>query len=118
MALKEHKLIKKGTWVEISKIVLPAGERAPQVPEDTQQLPLEMRVKGFLLEPAILGDEVEIETPTGRRLRGTLREINPAYSHSFGAPIPELSTIGGEVRALLCKQELRRQEQRGRGQSK
>lgn len=103
-------LIKKGTWVEVSKIALLAGERAPQVPEDTQQLPLEMRVKGFLMEPAALGDEVEIETLTGRSLRGTLSEINPAYSHSFGAPIPELSTIGREVRALLC-----RQEQRGQG---
>jgi hypothetical protein len=113
MALKEHKLIKKGTWVEVSKIVLPAGERAPQVPVDTQQLPLVMRVKGFLMEPATLGDEVEIETAVGRCLHGTLSEINPAYSHSFGAPIHELSTIGGEVRALLLGRG-----KRGRGQSK
>ena len=28
-------------------------------------------------------------------------EVNPAYTHLFGAPIPELSTIGGEVRAIL-----------------
>ena len=95
------KLISKGTWVEIHNIVLPAGERAPHVPEDTQQVPLEMRVKGFLLEPASLDEEVEIITTVGRHLRGTLFEVNPAYTHQFGAPIPELLMIGGEVRAIL-----------------
>jgi hypothetical protein len=93
--------IEKGTWVEIHTIVLPAGERAPQVPEDTQQVPLELRVKGFLAEPASLDEEVEIITTVGRHLRGTLIEVNPAYTHQFGAPIPELSTIGVEVRAIL-----------------
>ncbi len=95
------KLISKGTWVEIHNIVLPAGKRAPQVPEDTQQVPLQMRVKGFLLEHASLDEGVEIITTVGRHLRGTLIEVNPAYTHQFGAPIPELSTIGGEVRAIL-----------------
>ena len=95
------KLISKGTWVEIHNIVLPAGERAPQVPEDTQLLALEMRVKGFLVEPAALDEQVGIITTAGRHLRGTLVEVNPAYSHQFGTPVPELSTIGGEVRAIL-----------------
>ena len=95
------KLISKGTWVEIYNIVLPAGERASHVPEDTQQVPLEMRVKGFLVEPASLDEEVEIITTVGRHLRGTLVEVNPAYTHQFGAPIAELSTIGVEVRAIL-----------------
>ena len=94
-------LIKKGTWVEIHTIVLPAGERAPQIPEDTQLVSLEMRVKGFLVESRSLNDEVEIVTAVGRHLRGTLIEVNPAYTHQFGAPIPELSIIGGEVRAIL-----------------
>jgi len=93
--------IKKGTWVEIENIILPASERASHVPDDTQQVPLQMRVKGFLLEPALLDEEVEIITTVGRHLRGTLIEVNPAYTHQFGAPIPELSTIGGEVRAIL-----------------
>lgn len=96
-------LIEKGTWVEIHSIVLPAGERASQVPQDTQQVPLERRVKGFLVKPASLGDEAEIVTTVGRHLRGTLIEVNPAYTHQFGAPIPELSDIGGEVRAILRK---------------
>ena len=92
-----------GTWVEIHGIVLRPGERAPQIPDDTKAVPLEMRVKGFLAEAAALGDEAEIITPAGRRVRGTLTEVNPAYTHGFGAPIPELSGIGREVRALLGK---------------
>jgi len=90
-----------GTLVEIHGVVLPAGARAPQVPADTQAVPLEMRVKGVLAAPAALGEEAEIVTPAGRRLRGTLVEVDPAYTHGFGRPIRELSTIGDEVRALL-----------------
>ncbi len=98
-------MIAKGTWVEIKRTVLPAGERAPQVPEDTKKVPLEMRVKGFLLGPAAVGQEVEVLTPSGRRFSGILAEVNPSYSHSFGAPVSELSVIGGEVRALLREKE-------------
>jgi len=94
-------LIEKGTWVEIHTIVLDASERAPQVPEDTRRVPLEMRVKGFLAAPAAIGDDAEIETLSGRRLHGRLADVNPAYTHGFGAPIPELSSVGCEVRALL-----------------
>jgi hypothetical protein len=93
--------IAEGTWVEIHRVVLRAGERAPQVPADTAAVPLEMRVKGFLVTPATPGEEAEVITPAGRRLRGTLGAVNPAYDHGFGAPIAELSTIGTEVRALL-----------------
>jgi len=97
--------IDKGVWVEIHTIVLKPGERAPQVPEDTAKIPLEMRVKGFLMEPARLGDQAQIVTAAGRRLRGRLDIVNPAYRHGFGAPIPELSTIGQELRALLAQQD-------------
>ena len=90
-----------GTWVEIHSIVLAAGERAPQVPADTQGVPLEMRVKGFLAAPAALGDAASIVTAAGRSLSGTLVAVNPAYSHGFGPPVPELSSIGAQVRALL-----------------
>ena len=104
--MAEH--IEKGTWVQIHCIVLREGQRAPQVPVETQQVPLEMWVKGFLAEPAILGEKVEIVTPSGRRLRGILTDVNPGYTHSFGPPIPELLTIGREVRTIL-------RETRGRG---
>ena len=100
--------IEKGTWVQIHRIVLREGQRAPQVPVETQQVPLEMWVKGFLVEPATLGEKVEIVTPSGRRLRGILTDVNPGYTHSFGSPIPELLTIGREVRTIL-------RETRGRG---
>ena len=89
------------TWVEVHRIVLPPGERAPQVPAETQRVPLEMRVKGFITHEATLGEEAEIVTPAGRTLTGTLTAIQPAYTHLYGAPIPELLPIGGEVRAIL-----------------
>jgi hypothetical protein len=91
-----------GTWVEIATIVLTPGERAPEVPEDTRQVPLEMRVKGFLAHAAVVSEDAEIITVSGRRLRGRLVAVNPPYSHGFGAPIPALLGIGGELRALLA----------------
>ena len=94
-------IVAANSWVEIHGIVLAAGQRAPHLPEDTQRVPLEMRVKGFLVSDAHLGEEVEIVTPAGRHLRGTLVSINPPYEHGFGPPIPELTGIGAEVRALL-----------------
>ena len=90
-----------GTWVEIHRVVLHAHERAPQIPDDTRAVPLEMRVKGFLATAASVGDEVEIVTSAGRHVRGTLIDVNPAYNYGFGSPIPELSPIADEVRALL-----------------
>ena len=95
----------KGTRVEIHGIVLPAGERAPQVPEDTARVPLEMRAKGFLVEPTELGSEAEITTATGRRLRGAVMVANPPYDHGFGEPLPELLKIGREARAILHAQD-------------
>ena len=93
----------KGTWVEIHAVVLGAGERAPQVPEDTARVPLEMRAKGSLAEAAEIGAEAEVVTAAGRRLRGTVAAANPSYDHGFGAPLPELISVGEEVRAILCE---------------
>jgi hypothetical protein len=47
---------------------------------------------------------VQIKTPAGRTLGGTLVRVNPPYDHSFGPPLPELSAIGPQVRALLRQQ--------------
>ena len=90
-----------GTWVEIYQEILPPGERAPQVPEDTQQVPLEMKVKGFLCADAEIGDEVEIETFTGRKLKGELIDSDPSYEHKFGRPVPELLKAAKQVKAML-----------------
>ena len=92
---------KKGDWVRIHKIVLSASERAPQVPEDTKQVPLEQWVKGFILSDAEMGDEVEIETVTQRKISGTLIEVNPTYVHTYGNYMPELGKISSEVKAML-----------------
>lgn len=86
--------IVKGTWVEIEQVILTPAERAPSLPEDTRQVPYVMHVSGFLLEDAELGQEVRVCTRIGRELCGTLRLVNPSYTHSFGETIPELLDIG------------------------
>jgi len=91
----------QGTWVEIHRIVLSPEGRARKVPDDTRRVPLEMKVKGFLVREAILGEEAEILTLSSRRLRGTLARLEPAYTHGFGPPIAELAAIGPELRAML-----------------
>ncbi|HZW82930.1 MAG TPA: 2-amino-4-oxopentanoate thiolase subunit OrtA [Candidatus Deferrimicrobium sp.] len=93
---------KRGDWVQVHNILLEAGKRAPQVPEDTQQVPLEMWVKGFLLDHSTeIGQEAQINTVTGRIVTGKLVEIMPTYPHNFGEPQPELLTLGIELRRLL-----------------
>ena len=92
---------KAGDWVRIHKIVLEVGERASNIPTDTQNVPLEMWDKGFLLEDAQIGDQVEIETYIGRKINGTLIEVNPYYKHDFGKSVPETLYIGRQARALL-----------------
>jgi hypothetical protein len=99
--IKEKKMVKKGEWVRIHKIILEPSERAPQVPEDTRAVPLELWDKGFLLEAAVMGEEVTVETVTGRRESGTLIEVNPHYGHDFGKFIPELLAIDRQVREIV-----------------
>jgi len=97
--------IAKDTWVEIHRVLLNKGDRAPQVPQDTREVPLEMKVKGFLLHKASQGDEVEVITAAGRKIQGILIAVNPSYDHKYGPPVPEISTIGREVREILRKGE-------------
>jgi hypothetical protein len=87
-------------WVQIESVVLRPEERAPNLPEETRECPLLLRVKGFLKEEAMLGDTVEIETIIGRTFSGKLLEINPPYEHTFGRPIPELLSVREEFRRL------------------
>jgi len=93
--------IPEGSWVEIRRVVLEPGERAPQVPEDTRRIPFEMRVWGFLERATALGEAAVIVTSAGRRVRGTLSEARPSYDHGFGPPIAELLPIGNEARTIL-----------------
>ena len=92
---------KKGDWVQIHNVILKSGERSPDVPEDTQRVPLEAWVNGWAQNEAEIGQEVQIKTLSGRTVVGTLFEINPGYTHSFGPKVPEIASIGQELRAFL-----------------
>lgn len=95
---------KHGEWVRIHNIVLEVGQRSSNIPEDTQNVPLEMWDKGFLIdEEAKIGDKVKVETYIGRTVEGTLIEINPYWEHDFGKAVPELLYIGRQARELLSK---------------
>lgn len=94
----------KGQWVKIHNIILDPSQRAPNVPEDTKKVPLEMWLNGFLnQEEAAIGEKVSIKTVIGRTVKGTLTEIDPTYTHSFGKQLPELLRIGPEVRDFIEK---------------
>jgi hypothetical protein len=94
-------MIKKGEWVLIHRNVLEPSQRAPQVPDDTKNVPLELWVKGYLQEDANVGDEVTVLTRTKRVERGTLLEANPYYKHDFGKFVPELLVVSEQVRDIL-----------------
>lgn len=92
---------KKGDWVQIHETVLEPKERAPHLPDDTREVPLELWVKGFINIDASIGDNVDITTVTGRVVSGCLVEINPGYSHNFGECAPELLHIGPQLKKIL-----------------
>ncbi|MEW5785539.1 MAG: 2-amino-4-oxopentanoate thiolase subunit OrtA [Bacillota bacterium] len=95
----------KGDWIQIFKVILEPGERAPGLPPETAAVPLTMKVKGFLVEDsAAPGDTVTIRTVTGRTVLGELIAVNPLYEIDFGRPQPELLEIGVEARRLLKKE--------------
>lgn len=94
-------MAKKNDWVRIHRVVLPAEGRNPNLPEDTAKVPLEMWTKGFLQKDAEIGDEVEVITATGRKEYGTLIEVNPHYTHSYGDFVPELIQIDTQLRDIL-----------------
>lgn len=96
---------KKGQWVEIHKVVLTPAERTATLPPDTKMVPLEARIKGFLVEDAEVGEQATIETVLGRRVTGTLVSVLPPHAHTFGSPVPELLSIGQELRAILAGME-------------
>ena len=94
-------MVKKGEWVLIHKIVLTPEQRAPQVPDDTKNVPLELWVKGYLQQDANIGDEVTVLTRTKRLETGKLLEVNPYYKHDFGKFVPELLAVGDQAREIL-----------------
>ena len=94
-------IAKTGDWVQIHQIVLKPEERADHLPEDTKKVPLELWVKGFARRGGKTGDEIEIETITGRRIKGELVRVNPRYIHDFGDYVPELTKIDMQLKKIL-----------------
>lgn len=92
---------KKGDWVQIENVVLQAGHRAPQVPEDTQKCDLKMWVKGEALQDANEGELVKVKTTTGRIVEGYLVAIHPRYIHDYGEFQPELLQIERQLKEIL-----------------
>ncbi len=90
-----------GDWVEIERVLLEPAERSSNLPEDTAAQPLRVWLKGFARGDARIGDEVDIETMTGRVVRGVLTDVNPGYTHTFGRPAPELTAVGRDLRARI-----------------
>ncbi|MCR3905518.1 MAG: 2-amino-4-oxopentanoate thiolase subunit OrtA [Tenericutes bacterium] len=93
-------MIDKMTYVQIYKSILSEDKRSSNLPHDTKRVPLEMRVKGKLLEPAEIGDVVKIKTITGRVETGILIVAEPHFSHSFGHHVQVLN----DVRDIILKE--------------
>jgi len=85
-------------WVEIEFEVIPAGSRAPTVPEDTQRVPYTCRVRGFFSGEAKVGECIAITTAIGRQVKGRLLRVSPPFEHGFGRPLVELSQAGIQAR--------------------
>lgn len=99
-------IAKKGDWVQVEETVLKAGERAPQVPEDTQNCDLKMWVKGVAEEGGSIGDVIEVKTVTGRKLKGVLVGVNPRYIHDYGEFQPELLRIELQLKEIMFGGEI------------
>jgi hypothetical protein len=93
---------KAGDWVEVERILLEPADRSKNLPPDTAAQPLKMWLKGFAQGEAAIGEEVTVETMTGRMVAGALSAINPGYFHTFGKPAPELVTVGKDLRERLA----------------
>ena len=96
------KMAKKGDWVRIHKVILPAAERTAKLPDDTKKVDFEMWVKGTLQnETAEIGDDVTIVTAVGREEVGKLLEVDPYYTHSYGKFVPEIIEIDKQLRGIM-----------------
>lgn len=91
-----------GDWVEIGFVLLEPADRSTNLPHDTAAQPLRVWVKGYARSAATVGEELAVETMSGREVTGTLTEVNPGYFHTFGKPAPELTAVGRELRARVA----------------
>ena len=93
--------VPEGAWVELQQVVLKAGNRAPNVPDDTARVDFVARIRGFLLADAPMGGEATVRTLAGRQVSGRLTAVNPRNPADFGNPVPELLRLGGAARDAL-----------------
>jgi len=91
-----------GAWVEVERVLLEPADRSAALPADTAARPMLVWVAGFAQGPAELGQDVTVETMTGRAVTGRLSAINPGYHHTFGNPLPELIHVGPDLRARVA----------------
>jgi len=94
-------MVKSGTWVSIRSTILEAGNRAANIPEDTANVPLDMWVKGYLVQDCDLGGLATVHTVTGRVETGVLEEVQPTTVVNYGDFVPEVLQIGVTVRKIL-----------------
>ena len=95
-------MAKKNDWVRIHRNVLEPCERTGKLPDDTKKVPLEMWVKGRLVnETAEIGDEVSVITCVGRTEHGKLLEVNPCYELNYGSFVPEILQMEQQLRGAL-----------------
>ena len=99
---------REGDWVEVECKLLDPADRSKNLPPETAEKPLMMWIKGFAQGEAGMGEELTIETMTGRKVTGALSAVNPGYFITYGNPIPELTHVGRDLRAQLAA--YRRQE--------
>jgi hypothetical protein len=93
----------EGEWVEVERVLLDPADRSKALPPETAELPMLVWVSGFATTEAALGEDLTVETMTGRLVAGRLSAINPGYFHTFGNPIPELASVGRDLRARLAE---------------
>jgi hypothetical protein len=101
-ALSDAVRAREGDWVEVECKLLDPADRSRNLPPETAEKPLMMWVKGFALAEAGMGEELTIETMTGRQVSGALSAVNPGYFITYGNPIPELTHVGRDLRAKLA----------------
>ena len=95
-------MAKRNDWVRIHRNVLEPVERTGKLPEDTKKVPLEMGVKGRLVnDSAEIGDEVTVITSVGREEHGKLLEVDPCYELNYGAYVPEILAMDEQLRGVL-----------------
>ncbi len=94
-------MVKAGSFVRISQVILKSEERTSAIPEDTKQTDLVMWTKGFLNNDAKIGDHVTITTLANREESGTLVAKNHMHEVNYGEFVEEIIPIGVYLKEKL-----------------